>query len=210
MTDGKGKKLVLPEKFCLVCNKKLKLKNTKGGIKTRYKNGKENRNWVGGYIKQKCKHCKHKFDARPDQVKKGLWAFCSHACCTAWYGKHFKTKRTSIEIKMAELLTKLGVEFEEQKVMPKQRCIPDFYIPSKNTFLFTDGQFWHSKPRRQFSDARINKRLNKAGFNVLRYWEDDINHNINWVAGDIKNNLKLFESKANDSIPDMAKNNQGS
>lgn len=93
---------------------------------------------------------------------------------------------------MANLLAKLGIEFEEQKAFPKQRTIPDFYLPKFNVCLYCDGQYWHRTKRRQFCDARINKRLAKAGFDVLRYWESDINHNINWVASDIKTNLKLF------------------
>jgi very-short-patch-repair endonuclease len=164
----------------------------KVGKNTRYKKGKENRNWVGGLVDRTCKNCSKPFKSRPDAVKKGYGIYCSHTCGMAWYMKNKPNGgRTGIEIKMAGLLTKLGIEFEEQKAFPKQRTIPDFYLPKYKTIVYTDGTYWHRTKRRQFCDARINKRLETAGYSVLRYWENDINKNINWVAQDIKTNLKL-------------------
>ena len=142
-----------------------------------------------------CKNCNKKFKVVMSRHLAGNGKFCSHSCSSTWNYKYVPqyNKRTGIEIKMAELLTKIGIEFEEQKSMPEQKCIPDFYLPKHNIFLFADGDFWHRTKRRQFCDARINKRLAKAGYHVLRYWENDINNNINWVASDIKNNLTLCQ-----------------
>lgn len=140
-----------------------------------------------------CKNCNKNFKVVMSRHLAGHGKFCSHSCSSTWNYKNIPqyNKRTGIEIKMAELLTKLGVEFEEQKAMPKQRCIPDFYLTKHNTFLFADGDFWHRTKRRQFCDARINKRLAKAGFRVLRYWETDINKNISWVTDDIKTKIGI-------------------
>lgn len=166
-----------------------------GGTNTRYKKGVENKNWFGGLVEKDCQCCGDKFKATWYQLKNGWGRFCSKGCSKTWYLSNVQKnkKRTGIEVKMAELLTKLGIEFEEQRAFPKQRTVPDFYLPVYNTVLYTDGTYWHRTKRRQFCDARINKRLAKAGYTVLRYWEDDINKNINWVAQDIKTNLQLYE-----------------
>ena len=91
-------------------------------------------------------------------------------------------KRTDIEIKLAALLKEMDIVAEEQKHIKLCRCTPDFYIPSTNTCLFADGDYWHKRKRQAFCDKRINRRLEKAGYNVLRFWGSDILKNIEKVA----------------------------
>lgn len=116
--------------------------------------------------------------------------------------KNYRNYRTWIERKMAEFLSESGIRFKEQKRIKRCRCVPDFYLPETNTVLFTDGTFWHSKPRRQFCDQRINKRLVKAGYHVIRVWEHDMKNNFKKVATDLLLNL--------DAIRNTKKNNEGS
>ena len=173
-----------------------------GHTKQANKNRAKARTGITTKIDKICLNCSTKYKIYPS--KKDTNKFCSITCGRAWWFKHGdKRKRTWIERKMAEFLTSQNIQFEEQKAIPSCKCIPDFYIPSKNVCLFTDGTFWHSSARRQFCDRRINNRLEKKGYHVIRVWEHDMLKQFDKVAQDLLVNL-------NDSVRDMARVDQGS
>jgi very-short-patch-repair endonuclease len=84
-------------------------------------------------------------------------------------------KRTSIEIKIASILSELSVEFEEQKVI--SRCIVDFYIPKGNKIIEADGDYWHSSPEKKAKDKRRDFFLMDMAYHILRLSETEINDN---------------------------------
>ena len=125
-----------------------------------------------------CKNCGKKLTGR--------WKnYCSRRCGCLYYIKN-NHKETDLEKKMRLWLESQGIKFEEQKTIGNI-TVPDFVIG--NVILFVDGEFWHDRPRRVFTDARINKRLEKLGYKVLRYKGNDILHNFDKVAQDILSNL---------------------
>ncbi len=89
-----------------------------------------------------------------------------------------------------------GIEFQKHKAILGQ---PDIFI-EPNYCIFVDGDFHHANPRkyspdkiiwksyknrpevkakdRQEKDNRINEKLEKQGFRVIRFWSSEINKDV--------------------------------
>lgn len=79
---------------------------------------------------------------------------------------------------------------------------PDFVI-DPNICVFIDGEHWHANPKKYKSndlitgkrkakdiwikDEKINKKLNKMGYKVIRIWEHQILNNPRIVLKEINN-----------------------
>lgn len=83
-------------------------------------------------------------------------------------------KRTSIEIKVADELSKRGLVFEEQKLINEKFSV-DFYLPDINLIIEADGDYWHSIPKNIKKDFSKNKYLHLCGYKMLRLREKNIN-----------------------------------
>jgi len=100
---------------------------------------------------------------------------------------------------MEAILCDLGVRFERQ---PDIQGHPDFHIAGARVLLFCDSSFWHGRRDRDRSgasfgrnqafwsgklianrlrDQRTNRRLRRAGWTVLRFWDSDIFKNPDGV-----------------------------
>ena len=124
----------------------------------------------------KCKNC--------GKTLTGRWKnFCSRKCGTLLYIKTHH-KETDIEKKMREWLELNKIKFESQ-VSISNITVPDFVIG--NIILFVDGDYWHSTPRRKYTDQRINRRLEKLGYTVLRYKGSDILKNFDILTEELTN-----------------------
>jgi len=77
-----------------------------------------------------------------------------------------KTKETSIERMVAEILQLLNIEYEQEKRIGKY--IADFYIPAQNLIIECDGDYWHSLPDVKKRDKQKDKYLRKQGYTVKR------------------------------------------
>jgi DNA mismatch endonuclease (patch repair protein) len=95
-----------------------------------------------------------------------------------------KFYNTGIEIKIKKVLTELSIQFEFQKRISNISVV-DFYIPSKNMIIFCDGDYWHNLPGLKERDKKINFLLTEKGFTILRFWEHEINKNIDQVRARI-------------------------
>ena len=142
--------------------------------RSKYVKGEKHHQWTSK--KRKCLVCGKTFYAKPSLIKKGGGKFCSCSCAGIWNFKHmFKTKDTSIELKVEDMLIKLGIEFEKQKVISEGRTVADFYVPAQRLVLYADGVYWHSLPGRKKKDMNQDFLLGFNNYNVLRLGEDDIN-----------------------------------
>ncbi len=113
---------------------------------------------------------------------KGRWKnFCSRRCGGFFYIKTH-SKETSIEKKIREWLEQQGIEHKVQ-VAIRNITLADFVL-KENLVVYADGDYWHRN--RKWKDERINKRLEKLGYTVLRFSETDINTNFDKVASTIK------------------------
>ena len=104
----------------------------------------------------------------------------------------FPAKDTNIEKILQKGLRKKGIKFEKHKPILGQ---PDLFI-KPNICIFADGDFWHGwlyLQGRDFSgkkhfnneyfqhkikkDKKITLQLKELGYNILRFWEYEINEN---------------------------------
>lgn len=143
-----------------------------------YKHGVNHSNWKGGISKAitpaTCLVCGKSFKVRQWVKKAGFGKFCSHTCRTIYQLKHQRKKRTSIEVKVKEYLDRLGIAYEEQKVIPEGRTVADFYIPAQRIVLYADGVYWHNRPGIKDKDQNQDFLLGMNGYKVLRLGETEI------------------------------------
>ena len=115
-----------------------------------------------------------------------------------------KSKDTSLEKRLRKLMWAKGFRYRKNysPVFGK----PDIAIPSLKIAIFCDSEFWHGynwrkrkydiKSNRQFwwpkieknikRDLRVTTRLKAEGWTVLRFWEPDLNKNLEVCLGKIE------------------------
>ena len=126
----------------------------------------------------KCKNC--------GKVLSGRWKnYCSRRCGSLYYVKNHHNE-TDIEKKVREWLESKNIQFKTQESI-SNISVPDFLIDK--TALYCDGDYWHNKPRRKYLDQRINTRLEKLGYKVLRFKGSDILKNFETVTTNIINSI---------------------
>lgn len=106
----------------------------------------------------------------------------------SWVMSRIRRTNTKIDLQMNEILRGLGFPY---KMYPKMFGNPDFILSDEKIAIFCDGDFWHGyryhtkkKPRQKFwrdkiegnmrRDAKVSRKLRRAGWSVLRLWEHDI------------------------------------
>ena len=111
---------------------------------------------------------------------------------------------TAPERVFSEMMKELGIECECQKVIGNK--IYDFYIPSKNTLVEINGDYWHGNSliyesedlnkvqKRNIKNDKFKEILAKGNgylFEVL--WEYDLNNNYEEEKENCKKLWKLLE-----------------
>jgi len=123
--------------------------------------------------------------------------------CLARAKRIFPFKDTKIEKIVQKELRKNNINFRKHEPIIGQ---PDIFI-EPNVCIFCDGNYWHADPKKYKpnyiffksvpakdiwnKDKIITKTLIKRGYKVLRFWETDINSNIDNVMRKIKRNLVI-------------------
>jgi len=103
-----------------------------------------------------------------------------------------KSQGSKIEMKMKKALDDYFIKYEYQ---PKVYGKPDFVVEPKIA-VFCDSSFWHGRNWRKLKpqlhegywqqhinnnrkrDVLVNRWLKKKGYTVLRFWDKDIEKNI--------------------------------
>tara|TARA_R110000868_G_scaffold19400_2_gene83570 strand:- start:19 stop:891 length:873 start_codon:yes stop_codon:yes gene_type:complete len=114
--------------------------------------------------------------------------------------EYFTTKQFNVKSKLEEkfenILITLNIEFEPQH--PINGYLYDFYVPTKNLLLEVDGDWYHfnckvhKEPLSPIQENTIkndkikNKLAKKLGYNLVRFWEADINENTENVINILK------------------------
>ena len=116
---------------------------------------------------------------------------------------------TSIEIKIQNYVKELGEMFETQKSILGH---PDIFLPEYNLCIFPDGDYFHANPNQykneqiiKFPGGKLKKsnelwnydkdvttKLENQGYAVLRFWENDINNNFEWVKSVILDTINCI------------------
>lgn len=143
--------------------------------------------WKSEYIeKRKEMFLRPEWKQKQSETRKNLWTteeFKEKVLST-----FINRKPTSLEIKVSEVLVKLGVNFEEQKVIG--RAIVDFYIPDINLCIEADGEYWHNLPGKKEKDRWRDWILKKKGYLVVRLTEKEILEDAESVVKKVFHNLR--------------------
>ena len=108
----------------------------------------------------------------------------------SWIMSRIRSKNTSIDRRMREMLSETNVRFE---MYPDLFGSPDFQV-GKRVLVFCDGDFWHGyryaekkRPAKKYwrekiegnmrRDRKVSRKLRRDGWSVLRLWEHDIKKN---------------------------------
>lgn len=86
-------------------------------------------------------------------------------------------KDTSIEIKIQNYLDINNIIYIKHIALMGQ---PDIFI-EPNICIFADGDYWHNFPEGRKRDILVSQTLIEEGYNVLRFWEHEINNNFDVV-----------------------------
>lgn len=131
------------------------------------------------WLSKECIICGNVFEVPP--CRKETAKFCSRRCSSIAGSKAQGdfTKRTKIEKKIRKYLLDLGIVFIEQKPF-SNITIPDFFI-EPNIVVYADGDYWHNITDVMERDRRNNEYLKKNGYEVFRFWENEIHNAENRI-----------------------------
>jgi len=99
-------------------------------------------------------------------------------------------KDTKPELKMEEILIFLHIPYEKQFRVGNH--LADFHLLDTNRLIEVDGDYWHGNPKK-FStlnkiqlkqkerDIKNDRVAKEKGFVILRFWENDILNNKEFV-----------------------------
>lgn len=105
-----------------------------------------------------------------------------------------KSSNTRLEILFRKYLTKNGIR--GYRIKNKIHGKPDLYFTKQKIAIFIDGCFWHKCPadfvrpksKNDYWDIKINKNVSRdkkitkllkaEGINVIRFWEHEIENNL--------------------------------
>ena len=121
----------------------------------------------------------------------------------SWIMSRIRSKNTSIDRKMRDMLSGMNVRFE---MYPDLFGSPDFQV-GRNVLVFCDGDFWHGyryaekkRPAKKYwrekiegnmrRDRKVSRRLRRDGWSVLRIWEHDIKKKPEKCMGKILSKLQ--------------------
>lgn len=111
-----------------------------------------------------------------------------------------RSTETGIEVALRRALFAAGLRY--RKNYRKAPGCPDIAFIRKKIAVFCDSSFWHGRDmpslekrlntNRSFwldkinaniaRDRRVDLALKEAGWNVLRFWDGDIEHRLDWCV----------------------------
>lgn len=86
-------------------------------------------------------------------------------------------KDTSIEVKMQQVLKENSIKFKKHEPLLNKYQVDILIEP--NLIIECDGNYWHNYPDGLDADRKRDANLKNAGYQVVRFWESDINNNLN-------------------------------
>ena len=123
--------------------------------------------------------------------------------------KKIRSKNTGIEQKFEIALIQSKFRYSKpSQLIENIDANPDFVIPKYRIAIFCDGDFWHGykfeknkiQNNREFWNAKIENNiirdseitygLKKNNWKVFRFWEHEINNDIDECIHRIKNHIE--------------------
>lgn len=109
---------------------------------------------------------------------------------------------TAVEMRLRRALWHSGLRYRIHEEMAGTK--PDIVFRGPNVAVFVDGCFWHGCPEHYTApennahywreklesnrerDRRDNRDLRKAGWTVLRFWECEVNEELERVVEEVR------------------------
>ena len=127
---------------------------------------------------------------------------------------HIRSKNTSIEVQLCKALWREGIRY--RKSYDKLPGKPDIAITKHKIAIFCDGELWHGKDwenkRKQIKtnsdywiqkiernilrDIENEKKLEKMGWTIIRFWGKEIKKNLMDCVNEIKETIYEIETVA--------------
>lgn len=104
-------------------------------------------------------------------------------------------ENTNIEVILQKELNRIGINYFTHYDVAFGK--PDIFI-SPDLCIFVDGCYWHScpehystngHPKAKRRDNKVNKTLLSQRYKILRFWEHDINNNLDICIKKIKDTI---------------------
>ncbi|AJD91432.1 hypothetical protein JMA_21150 [Jeotgalibacillus malaysiensis] len=107
-------------------------------------------------------------------------------------------KKTRIEKVLEEYLKEANIEYRYSFILQKRQY--DFLLPKYRLIIECDGDYWHANPsvypepadwqiERIKRDLEKNEIAKRSGYRIVRFWENDILNNFNYVKSVINDLL---------------------
>ena len=101
-----------------------------------------------------------------------------------------RRENTAAELKMEQELKRNNIYY--QKHVPLCGItVPDFYLPDYKIAIYTDGDYWHNLLVVKNRDEKQNRILRQKGYQVLRFWEHEINRSVGECVNKVKEYIKF-------------------
>lgn len=110
-------------------------------------------------------------NANPEKVKSDG----ERAGLASVKSQHGKT--SSIEFKIRKILIDNNYQFITNTPLYNM-CIPDIVFKNEKVIIQCDGDYWHDYPNGLEKDHKQDKILKANGWQVMRFWEHEINNDI--------------------------------
>ncbi len=125
--------------------------------------------------------------------------------------KAIKSHDTKIEVKLRKALWHEGIRY--RKNFKVCSCKPDIVLTKYKIAIFCDGDFWHGKTQETYTvkthakywnekikrnierDLENTIELRDNGWTVLRFWESDINKNLDMCVDLVKKYIEDRKSR---------------
>lgn len=143
--------------------------------------GENNPRWAGGKQEHDCIICGTTSDFSPYVHRLILSGdrqpTCSTECSSALARRNLPLVNTSIEIAVANELTRRGIVYDDQYNLGDKFRL-DFFLPEYGIVIECDGDYWHRLPQVVARDKRKNSYIKACGFSLYRFWESEINADV--------------------------------
>jgi len=148
-----------------------------------------------------CKTCGKKFKWSKSRIEQANPTYCSVVCrnkdtehmincgLSSTIKQQKKRGLNKLELTGRKILQDIGVQFNEQILM-FGKFLVDVLLKDKKVIIQWDGEYWHTKIKRQKLDESQDAYLTKCGYRVLRITDKQIKNNVEEVYANIKRTIQ--------------------